>query len=433
MKTAIFCIITLASGVIGFLLFRPSPSPQEPTTPQEPVEVTLYHYFSGPLKGGIDAMVTVINQREKKHHLEAHALDHEAFKSLIRNSLDLGNPPQLFSYWAGAKTNTLVKEGHLAELDDLWLEAGLSQKLKDPVVSRSSQYNGHHYLLPIMQHVVVFFYNSHLFKELSITPPGDWQEFLQVADQLKKGSVSPIALGARERWPAQFWFDYLLLRTAGPEFRAALMRGEASYTDQRVKDVFHLWSSLIKKGYFNQAMESLDWAEAADLLCTQQAGMTLMGTWAIQHLKESKCGLSEETGFDFFPFPTIVPTIEKTAVGPVDGIVATQGADSNVKRMLSFFAEPGPQEVLAVGAGGFAPSREVRDDIYSPLRLRILQESRTAKSWAFNYDLATPTEVADRGLDSFSELLAFPDQEEEILTNLQMEVNTLFNSQKEAP
>jgi multiple sugar transport system substrate-binding protein/raffinose/stachyose/melibiose transport system substrate-binding protein len=51
-------------------------------------------------------------------------------------------------------------------------------------------------------------------------------------------------LGSRERWPAQFWFDYLLLRTAGPKYRAELMAGEKSYTDPEVVRVMEMWKGI---------------------------------------------------------------------------------------------------------------------------------------------------------------------------------------------
>ena len=50
---------------------------------------------------------------------------------------------------------------------------------------------------------------------------------LRCATTLKAKGIAPIALGSKNRWPAQFWFDYLLLRTAGPDYRAKLMSGES--------------------------------------------------------------------------------------------------------------------------------------------------------------------------------------------------------------
>ncbi len=57
--------------------------------------------------------------------------------------------------------------------------------------------------------------------------PTTWDELMARLRDLQEQRHLPISLGASNRWPAQFWFDYLLLRTAGPEYRAKLMAGEA--------------------------------------------------------------------------------------------------------------------------------------------------------------------------------------------------------------
>ena len=69
---------------------------------------------------------------------------------------------------------------------------------------------------------------------------------------LKEQGVTPIALGSISKWPAQFWFDYLLLRTAGPEYRAQLMAGEASYTDPEVVRAMELWAELAALDCFTE-------------------------------------------------------------------------------------------------------------------------------------------------------------------------------------
>ena len=51
----------------------------------------------------------------------------------------------------------------------------------------------------------------------------------------------------------------------------------------------------------------------------------------------------------------------------------------------------------------------------------------TAEEWAFNYDLATRPAVAEKGLDSFTELLAFPAQYREILRHLRQETGALWH------
>ena len=85
---------------------------------------------------------------------------------------------------------------------------------------------------------------------------------------------------------------------------------------------------------------------------------------------------------------------------------------------------------MSEGSGALAPSLQVPRSFYSPFNQRIIAEIESASHWAFNYDLATPPAVAEQGLDSFNELLEFPDQHLAILKNLQSEVQVLFEEKK---
>ena len=373
-------VFILALACLAAALFFLSRNSSEiaPTHEPEVSQVSLYHYLSGSMQGGVAGMIETVNGRQKEFQVAAQALDHEAFKSMIHKTLAGGNPPELFTYWAGAKTQDLVDQDKLEPIDDVWREASLDSRFSPVVISTASTYNGRKYLLPIGQHVAVFFYNSKVFAQAGLRPPASWDELAAAAEKLKAQGVTPFALGARERWPAQFWFDYLLLRTAGPEYRDWLMQGKAAYTDRQVKKVFALWADLLKKGYFNKSANDLDWAEATQLVCSGEAAATLMGTWAIQFLTGEGCGLKEEDGFDFFPFPSIDPDIPKVAVGPVDGIVLAKASVNRelARKVLTFFAEPESQKSMSAGSGGFAPSLQVGSESYSPLKRRILSGGR---------------------------------------------------------
>jgi|APSaa5957512622_1039677.scaffolds.fasta_scaffold80235_1 hypothetical protein len=74
-------------------------------------KIDLYHYYSGSLSGGISKMIDEVNQGQSKFEVTARALDHEALKTMIHTTLDKGNPPDLFSYWAGemAKRPLMIK------------------------------------------------------------------------------------------------------------------------------------------------------------------------------------------------------------------------------------------------------------------------------------------------------------------------------------
>ncbi|MHC4871933.1 MAG: ABC transporter substrate-binding protein [Planctomycetota bacterium] len=403
-------------------------------TGQKPSQkISLYHYFSGTLSGGMNEAVTAVNNAQSKGKVEAVALDHEAFKSMIISTLEGGDPPELFAYWAGARVQELVDAGKLEPIDDLWKQHDIGSKFSGPVAEAACTYNGKKYLLPITQHITLFFYNKKIFAEEKLTPPKTWDEFLKICSSLKEKNINPIALGARERWPAQFWFDYLLLQTAGPEYREKLMRGEAGYSDPEVLAVYKIWGSLLKNGFFNPDANKLDWAEATEKVCRNESAMTLMGTWAIQMFEGKKYNWKGGEEYDFFPFPVINEKLSRSAVGPLDGIVMSKGSENCklARHTMVHFAGDKAQKDTTKSSGGIAPSKAIARDFYSPFQRRILDEINSAEHWAFNYDLATRQEVAELGMDSFQELIQFPDQYTDILKNLDKEARFSFEKSKE--
>jgi len=396
-----------------------------PAHPAGSDQLVFLHYWTGGLKGGIHEMVRAFNQTNPEYSVTANGFDHEAFKVSIGPMLAGGTPPDMFSYWAGAKVHALVKQNYLAPIDDVWSKAGLDNVFPDPV-TRSCTYFGHKYALPLTQHFVAFFYNKQIFDKHDLTPPANWEQFIEACDKLKQAGVTPIALGSRERWPAQFWFDYLLLRTAGPKYRQALMEGRVSYTDPEVKRVFKIWKSLLHAGYFNVSPNLLNWTDATKLVHSGKAAMTLMGTWCIG-LFDGQLDWKQGEDYDFFQFPAKDENVPMTALGPIDvAVVSRQGNPDKVNAILAYFSAPGPQMEMSRGSGALSPSRAIPPSFYTNLQQRILNVIRETPHWAFNYDLATPPQVADLGLNALKEFVHNPEEYNKILIDLSNKADAYF-------
>jgi len=395
----------------------------------EPTKVTFFHYFSGTLAGGVDEMVKVFNKENPEYLLTHTPVDHEAFKTSIRVMLAGGNPPDLFSYWAGARVQFVVDAGRLAPIDDVF-EANNLEELFPPAVLQGCTYSGKKYFLPLTQHFCAFFYNKRIFEEVGVEPPETWDQFLAVCKKIKAAGITPMSLGSRERWPAQFWLDYPLLRTAGPEYRAKLMSGEASYTDPEVIKAWELWKTCADNGYFNENPNAYDWAEAATMVGTGEAAMNLMGTWFMQ-LDES-IGWKPGVDYDFFPFPIVDPSIPDVAVGPIDGVVLPKEAKTPeaAKQVMARLADVGPQTTFNTGSGALAPNKNVPDSTYNELQLRVKELLAKIPNWAFNYDLATPPPVADVGLNAFSKFLDSPADYKKILAETESLAKAAFSELK---
>ena len=384
--------------------------------------VMFLHYFTGSFSQGIDELSEVINKKQKNINLVTTPLEHEEFKVSIRIQLETKNPPDLFSYWAGARTQYLVERDKVSPINDLF-NAGLNASDFDESVLNACSYNNKIYMLPLTRHFVGFFYNKRLFDEFNLTTPRNWDELLVIAETFQKNNIVPFALGAQNRWPAQFWFDYLLLRTAGYEYRQKLMNKKTEYTDDEVINVMEIWKNLIDKSYFNWDYNLLKWDDAAETLVKNESAMTLMGTWAIPYMKQQE--MTPDVDYGFFPFPQMNNTIKDVSLGPIDGILLSKGSKNHElsKEILYYLAQPETQQTFNISSGAIAPHREVKDDKYSPIQLQIKKLIQKSAYWAFNYDLATEPSTSETGLDFFMKFMESSENYKSLLNDLQNEVS----------
>ena len=384
-------------------------------------EVTISHYFTGELglKGIQDAFAKFT--AAKGIAVKDSPIGHEDFKTGILVRAAGKNLPDVFSYWAGARTQFVVDSGNLHPIDEAWASAGLDGIVAKSVADGATMYNGKRYLVPFGYHYAGMFYNKKVMDQAGVTAaPKTWDEFKALCEKLKAAGIAPIALGSKNRWPAQFWFDYLVLRTAGPDYRAKLMAGTASYTDAEVMKAMALWKELTDAGYFVANANADDWTDASDKVARGEAAMTLMGTWITGYWNGN--GLKPAEDYDFFEFPAITDGVANAVVGPVDGLVVSANA-ANVKgaeELVTFLvADTDVQGNWAQIQGALSANVNVDPAIYTPVMKKALDTIKAAQAFAFNYDLATPPPVAEVGLSMFAKFMDDPSGYEGLLQESQ--------------
>ncbi len=380
----------------------------EPEATAAPVDlgsIEVGHYFGSDL--GQQAIID-INQTFGMGEVSISPIEHEAFKDQILVALAGGEPPDVFSYWAGARTASVQGNGHLQPITAAFDGADVWNNFPQALVD-AGIYDGEPYLLPFGFHYVAFFYNPQVMADAGVTEmPTTWDELIAAADQIAASGAKPFALGSMNRWPAQFWFDFLMLRTAGPDYRAQLMSGEASYEDPEVTAVLERWKELVDAGYFVDDANAYTWTDAADAVANGEAAMTLMGTWITGYWDGN--GLVPVDDYDFFNFPVIDPAVENAALGPIDGWVVTAAAANpeGSFALLEHYASPENQLDWAIGQGALPPNSNADTSQLNPVMQKALGEVEVADSYSFNYDLATPPAVAEFGLDMFQAFMDNP-------------------------
>lgn len=401
-----FIVLLLTLGVM-LALFVPAASAQDQP---EDTFITVMHYFTGELgRAGLNEIFGSF-QQESGVTVFDNPIGHEDFKTTILVMAAGGDLPDMFSYWAGARTQFVVDSGRLMAIDDLWNANNLDAVVNPSVAAGATMYNGERYLVPFGYHYAGMFYNPAVLAQAGITEfPSTWDEFLAMCETLKAAGIDPIALGSMNRWPAQFWFDYMLLRTAGPEYRAALMAGEASYTDPEVMRAMELWKELVDAGYFVADANAYDWTDAADQVANGEAAMTLMGTWITGYWNGN--GLVPGEDYDFFEFPMIDEGVAQAVVGPVDGFLISANAPHAraAARLITYLiTDTEVQRIWAQGQGALSPNVLVDPSIYNVVMSKASDVVAAAEAFAFNYDLATTPPMAEGGLTMFAQFMDNP-------------------------
>ncbi len=389
-------------------------------------DFTVSHYFGGFGGEFIDGIVDDFIAANPGLMHAASPVDHEQFKTSILVQLAGGNPPDAFSYWAGARIQFVVDGGRLQPIDDIWEANDMDSQFPQAVIDNAATYDMHRYAVPLTLHWVGMFYNVALFEQVGAMVPTTWDELVDAAEKFKMAGIPAFALGSIRRWPGQFWFDMILLRTAGNDYRNRLMSGEASYTDPEVMRAFGLWKELVDAGYFYPDANAYDWDEAANQVANGEAAMTLMGTWIGGLYAGNEMVAGED--FDYFSFPTIDEDTPRASLGPIDTfVVSADSANADAaKAFLVHLTSADVQAEFALGAGNLAPSLLVDTGIYNDVVARIAGEIANDPVFAFNYDLATPPPVAEVGLNSFSEFMANPGDYEAMLERVQADAQTEF-------
>ncbi len=129
------------------------------------------------------------------------------------------------------------------------------------------------------------YYNKKIFKQLGVTvPPGGaftQEQFKDLVGKCAKAGYAAFATGAADRdWAAHYMPNGMLLDKLGADDTLRLFRGELSWKDPRVVEVFQYYKELIDLGAYAKTLSSMTLAEAHRYFHTEQkACMFPVGSW----------------------------------------------------------------------------------------------------------------------------------------------------------
>ncbi|MEL7301871.1 MAG: extracellular solute-binding protein [Pseudomonadota bacterium] len=364
-------------------------------------------------KAAFEAAIAQFAEENPDINVITNINDREAHKTAIRNFLT-ADAPDVTSWYPGNRMAPFTDTGLFQSVDDVWDENGLRETFAaiEPTMTR----DGVTYGVPYSYYQWGIYYRKDVFDGLGLEEFESWDDMLAGCAAMKEVGVTPFTIGTQFLWTAAGVFDYINLRTNGYDVHNALTDGEIAYTDPRIVQTFANWEQLINECGFVENHASMSWQDALAPFVNGDAGMYVMGNFAVAAMKDA--GLTDDQ-IDYMPFPSINPEVARAEEAPADAFFIPTNATNveDAKKFLAFVARADVQSEWNETIGQLPPNSEatVSDD-------KFIQEGfqtvSTAAGLAQFYDRDAPAAMASEGMKGFQEFMLDPSKKMEILERL---------------
>ena len=283
-------------------------------------------------------------------------LENEAFKAKLPTMLQsTDSRPAAFYSWGGGVFQAQAKAGFLKDIKS---EVADTVKTMSPTAVEAFTLDGKLYGLPFDTDAVPIFYNKKLFEKAGVKAEDmkTWDGFLSAVKKLKAAGITPIVVGAGEKWPMHFWYSYLVMRIGGAHALEDAKAGkDGGFKSPVFVEAGKRLQELAALQPFQSGEASTNQAQSAAIFGDGKAAMDLMGSWLVamqaQNASDGK-GVGE-TDMGVMPFPTVPGGKGEIGdtLGGIHGFVVTKTAPPETVDFLKFFSqEKYAKEVAEKGA-----------------------------------------------------------------------------------
>ena len=344
----------------------------------DPVTIEWWHIQNNdPGLSDWQAMADAFTAEHPNVSFEINVLENEAFKAAIQTNLQAGDVPDLFQSWGGGALLQQAEAGLVQDITDS--SVGFIDQVT-PGAASVFEIDGRRYGVPFDIGMVGFWYNQDLFAEAGLDAPADtWDGLLEQIQTLKDAGITPIAVGAGDKWPAHFWYSYLMVRLCGSEGMVEIAVDNNFNRDcvveagQKVLDLVAL--DPFQAGYLGAGWDAPDGESGT--MANQQAAMDLMGQWgpgafAAQLGLDNAVDLPWNIGWA--PFPEVaggagVPT---EGFGGVDGFVVGKDASPEAIDFLKYIVSADVQRQVSIDQP-LPANRQAVDAVTDPNQLAVFE------------------------------------------------------------
>jgi multiple sugar transport system substrate-binding protein len=272
---------------------------QAATPADEKVELTFWYWAESDAPGA-DAWMTETVEAYKKVQpnvtINVVPQSTDTLISAFQSAVTAKSGPDIASQWATGPVLGFVWQDALVPVSDY-----VSQdEMKNWLNVDENKYNGKHWGVPMYLIGIGVMYNKDLFSQAGVTPPESgrwtWDEFTAACEKLKAAGITPFGIGDKNGYGGAWWFANVGIQglDSTEDLRQAVI-GNQPFTDEKYTGWYKMMDDMVKNGYFNEDVMSLDLDQGVRLFWEGKAAMAFgtdgMIKQALTDLGEDKVGV----------------------------------------------------------------------------------------------------------------------------------------------
>ncbi|MUK02767.1 extracellular solute-binding protein [Vibrio cholerae] len=343
------------------------------------VTMTFWHNSTtGAGKAHWEKTVAAFEEANPGVTIEIQSVQNEEMDGKLQTALNSGDAPDIFMARGGGKLADVVAAGQALDITDS-IDDATRAAVPESVLSAFAV-DDKIYGMPTALLPGGIYYSQDLFTEAGVEgTPTTLDELGSAVDKLKGAGVDPIAVGAKDAWPAAHWYYFFAVRACSQD--AINTAAETmEFDDPCWLEAGENLQEFVDTEPFNNGFLTTSAQQgagsSAGLIANKKAAMELMGAWnpgVIASLTPDQKPLPD---LGWFPFPEVDGGEGEPGamMGGVDGFTCSaQAPKEECTAFLNFFMQQEYQEDYAAAFQTIPANQDAQAAVTDPALQSILE------------------------------------------------------------
>ncbi len=253
---AVLCLCLTVCGCSGngnALAFWQNHNEVDDSDTEDKIKLSVWAFFDENTPGTYYVDLWQELEEEFGYNIELKTYSTEQIKDKLKIALVCDELPDVFVVWGGNYPNFLFDANACVPVEQYLENADF--QFKDSYVEPYK--DGHNYIIPcLVEAYAVTYCNQNLLREMDLTMPQNWQELLDMVEQVNEynqthgTSYAALELGDKDLWLAELLYT-VLVNCEDPYAQEKLAAGTIDFSDPIFRQAADKLMQLVDMGAFS--------------------------------------------------------------------------------------------------------------------------------------------------------------------------------------